>query len=224
MRIETLSIRKKIELEYQGRWFFSYNTDYILDIQMDNNSSFIRLYDTIEQIELNLTLIKFSEFYIELFVETDDENFFLKLYPISKKGCIGIEIRYSEVFFKSKLIKNGRYNFSQFVSIGDAFPDWVNGLWQGKLSSICFAIEKLTTNTLKIAAMHQITGKIEIINTGYIGHSGILLTLHNSKWIDETVVCKLQFDYSNNRVIYIEKMLLPAHLCGNDTLETFVIQ
>ena len=222
MKIETLRIRKKIEQAYQGSWFFSYYTDYILDIQIDKIGSILRLYDAVEQIELNLTLIKISEFYIELFAEDDDENFFLKLYPNSKKGHIGIEIRYSEVIYKSKLIKNRRYNFSHFVSIGDVFPDWVNGLWQGKQSSISFAIEKVITNSLNIAATHQVTGKVKIINNGYIGHSGILLTLHNKEWLDKTIVCELQFDYSNNRIIYIEKMLLPARLCGSDILENFV--
>ena len=62
----------------------------------------------------------------------------------------------------------------------------------------------------------------KIINNGYIGHSGILLTLHNKEWLDKTIVCELQFDYSNNRIIYIEKMLLPARLCGSDILENFV--
>lgn len=210
-----LSISNEIGHAYQGKWVFSYNTDYLLDIQVVNTCSIIRLYDTIEQIELDITPIKISEFYIELFIENNDENFFLKLYPISPKGHIGVEIRYSEVFAKKKLTKNYRYDFKQFISIGDRFPDWINGIWRGKLSSICFAIEKIETNILKIAAKHQITGNIEIINNGYIGHSGILLTLHNNEWIDETIVCNLQFDYSNNSVIYIEKMLLIAHLCEN---------
>lgn len=212
-----LRIEKNTANKYQGKWCFSYHSDYVLDIQTgaDDGGSIISLYDTMEQVELNLTLIKYSEFYIEIFVEDDDENFLLKLYPISPKGSIGVEIRYSEEFAKSKLPQNNCCAFSQFVSIGDVFPDWLNGIWKGKLSFICFAIEKNKANTLKIAAMHEITGNIEIINNGYIGHSGILLTLYNSEWIDKTIVCELQLDYANNHVRYIENMLLPVYRCEN---------
>jgi len=213
MKLEILNISNNFERDYQGKWLFAYYADYILDIKTEKRRAIIMLYDTMEQEELDLTLIKYSQFYIELFVKSDDGNFFLKLYPILRKGSIGIEIRYSEVFAKSRLIKNSLYDFSQFISIGDAFPDWVNGIWHGKISSIYFVIEKVRTNMLKIAAKHQITRSVEIASSGYIGHSGILLTLCNNEWVDKTVIGELQFDYSNNSVIYIEKMLLPARLC-----------
>lgn len=213
MKLEIPNIRRNFRGNYQGKWFFSYDAEYILNIQTEKNRAIIGLYDTMEQEELNLTLIKYSEYFIELFAEHDDGNFFLKLYPILRKGCIGIEIRYSEAFAKSGLIKNSLHDYNQFITISDTFPDWINGIWHGKVSPICFVIEKARADMLKIAANHQTTGAVEIISSGYIGHSGILLTLYNKEWIDKPLVCELLFDYSDNSVIYVEKMLLPTHLC-----------
>ena len=123
---------------------------------------------------------------------------------------IGIEIRWSEVFEKSRLIKTEQYNFSRFIAMGDTFPDWVNGIWRGECSSISFVIEKEDYEILKIAAHHQLTGNIDITENGHIGHTGLILTLCHNEWIDKTLVCELQFDYLKNNILYVEKMMLPA--------------
>lgn len=207
MELPTDINKENIQRDYRGKWSFSYRSDYLLDIDAEAG---IRLYDTLEEEELGLTLIKYCEFYIELFAEGEEENMCLTLYPISRNACIGIEIRSAERLTKSPLPGKKQPDFHQFVSIGDTFPDWINGTWQGVCTSISFEIEKITPNTLHIAANHQLTGSIDIGSTGYIGHSGILLTLCDDAWIDSRLVCELQFDYSDKSILYIEKMLLPA--------------
>ena len=131
MKLEIQNIKSSFKRDYEGTWLFSYDADYILDIQTDKSRACIRLYDSMEERELNLTLIKYSEFYILLFVEDEGYHFYLKLYPMVRTRHIGIEIRWSEVFEKSRLNKTEQDHFSRFISIGDTFPDWVNGIWRG---------------------------------------------------------------------------------------------
>ena len=210
MKLEIQNIKSSFKRDYEGTWLFSYDADYILDIQTDKSRACISLYDSMEERELNLTLIKYSEFYILLFVEDEGYHFYLKLYPMLRTRHIGIEIRWSEVFEKSRLNKTEQYHFSRFISIGDTFPDWVNGIWRGGCSSISFVMEKEDSAILKIAAQHQLTGNIDIAENGHMGHTGLILTLCHHEWIDKTLVCELQFDYLNKNILYVEKMMLPA--------------
>ena len=164
--------------------------------------------------ELALTLIKYTEFYIELYAESDDgPDFFLTIHPISRSGSIGIEIKKTETFTKDESDESELCDYSRFVTIGDTFPDWINGIWQGKVSAISFRIKIIKENELKMAAYHQITGDITIVSNGYIGHSGIFMTLSCKEWIDKPIICELQFDYSNQSILYTERMLLPVRLC-----------
>ena len=75
MKLEIQNIRSSFKRDYEGAWMFSYDADYILDIQTDKSRACISLYDSMEERELNLTLIKYSEFYILLFVEDEEDNF-----------------------------------------------------------------------------------------------------------------------------------------------------
>lgn len=214
MEIDLLKESKSFIHNCKGKWSFSYYTDYVLDINVENDKAIFKLYDEWEcqHEELGLTLIKLSEFYVELFVECKDGNFILTLYPNSTSGCIGVEITYSEVFIKNNKLNKKLSNYYTFTSVGDNFPDWVNGIWKGEESSFSFAIQKIASNTLNIQISHQMTKNTKVISCGYIGHTGINFTLYHNKWCDKPIKCKLQFDYSNETILYVEEMMLPVQL------------
>lgn len=215
MKFKLQGTEESFKRNYEGKWLFTYDADYIISLKTNKDRAIISLFDTMEEEELDLTLIKYTEFYIELYAESDDGNFFLTLYPRSARGAIGIEMRTAEIFTKGESDENEPCDAGRFISMGDTFPDWIQGLWQGMVSSISFRIEKVKENELKIAAHHQITGAITLVSNGYIGHSGIFLTLSCKEWIDKPIPCELLFDYSNHSILYIEKMMLPARLCSH---------
>ena len=89
--------KTNIEIErYEGIWAFSYISDYILSIVPQDKNFVIILQDISVSENVKLIPLKISSFFMDFFVRGSLDNIRIRIYPKTKSGKIGIEIKDKE--------------------------------------------------------------------------------------------------------------------------------
>ncbi|KXT50969.1 MULTISPECIES: hypothetical protein [unclassified Akkermansia] len=192
MRID----KKNIEIErYEGVWSFSHISDYILSITSKGKYFVVILQDISVSENVTLVPLKISPFFMEFFVQGSLDNMRIRIFPKSKSGKIGVEIKDKELFFK----KSGREKSkdavaTSFTCQGDVFPDWITGHWKCYAGGLGIHVRKKDDHKLSLGIVDEDGEVVNIHECGYIGHSGMLLTLSGKNWIDPPQKFEILFD------------------------------
>lgn len=203
---------------YTGTWQFTDISDYTLSIASKNDQMEIRLYNLSWQVEMELTLLKACDYFLDFYVESYIDNMRLRIYPKSILGDIGIEIRDKECFFKkSKHFNSKKRIFESFETIGDTFPDWIEGAWKCYAGGLRFYIRRKKSNKLSLHITNDEHSRIEVCETGYISHSGILMSLKGKDWINPPQIIELIFDSFKKEVACYINIVLPVQKVKKET-------
>ncbi|MCD8062813.1 MAG: hypothetical protein LUE13_10855 [Akkermansiaceae bacterium] len=188
--------KKNIEIDrYEGVWAFSHISDYILSITSKDKYFVVILQDISVSENVTLIPLKISPFFMDFFVQGSLDNIHLRVYPKTKSGKIGIEIKDKELFFKKS--RQGKFKdvvYHSFTCQGDVFPDWITGHWKCYAGGLGIYVRKEDDNKLSLGIVDEDGKVVKIHECGYIGHSGVLLTLSGKDWIDPPQKIEILFD------------------------------
>lgn len=188
--------KTNIEIErYEGIWAFSYISDYILSIVPQDKHFVIILQDISVSENVKLIPLKISSFFMDFFVRGSLDNIRIRIYPKTKSGKIGIEIKDKELFFKKSDHANlKKINYDFYITQGDIFPDWITGYWKCYAGGLRIYVQKKNKNELGLKILDDDKKIIKMYECGYIDHTGILLTLSGKEWIDPPQIFEILFD------------------------------
>ncbi len=195
-----------------GCWRFSYANPYTISIKINKNAIELELYESNKKKWL-LTHLKSTEWFMELFAfsEKFDDSMKIRIYP-HNKAKIGLEVSKITTFNResTRVQTNNDRVFEDFIAKRGGFPDWIQGEWYN--TSLGFRmhiiIKKEDTVSISIEQEEESTENVTIVDTGYIGYSGIYMSLDCKNWLDRPILFEFVFDAYVQQIFCIMKMMV----------------
>lgn len=197
-----------------GCWRFLYAKPYTISIKINKNDIELELCESNKK-KWILTHLKSTEWFMELFAfsEQFDDGMKIRIYP-HNSAKIGLEVSKITPFIRESVpahINNDR-DFEDFIAKRGGFPDWIQGEWYNFSLGfrVCIVIKKEDTVSICIEQEEDYTEKVTIVEAGYIGYSGIYMSLDCKNWLDSPILFELIFDAHVRQVFCIMKMMVKA--------------
>lgn len=199
-----------------GEWRFDFFTTYVLCIKARESKIEIMLLEEGGK-EWILSHLKSSAWYTELFAfnEDFDDAVQMRIYGC-KEGRLGVEVSTLTTFFResSEVQISDSCQPDDFEALHDRFPKWIQGVWYNTSLSLRMRIILRKHNVASICIEHEdenaSPSKVSVIETAYIGYSGMYMALDCHYWVDRPILYEFIFDARAKRIHCVIKMTVDS--------------
>ena len=92
-----------------------------------------------------------------------------------------------------------------------SFPRWIEGEWNNISLGLSMSIIRNKPADILISIEQEdYPEKIRVVETGYIGHSGIFMSLDSENWLDRPILFEFSFDSHIRKIACDMRMMVSA--------------